>query len=100
LSAGFNGNERKSCGNSDTGYHNSHGQSFPSKRSRHPATQLDEAHIAGLPAQIGRPSCRRAEVKTGIVHFGPEAFHRAHQAATFVALLAHDPRWSATAWPP
>ncbi|HEY0029037.1 MAG TPA: mannitol dehydrogenase family protein [Allosphingosinicella sp.] len=30
---------------------------------------------------------------TGIVHFGPGAFHRAHQADYIDRLLEHDPRW-------
>ena len=30
---------------------------------------------------------------TGIVHFGPGAFHRAHQAHYVDHLLRHDPRW-------
>jgi fructuronate reductase len=35
-------------------------------------------------------------VKPGVVHFGPGAFHRAHQAAAFDTLLAQDPRWALT----
>jgi fructuronate reductase len=34
---------------------------------------------------------------TGIVHFGPGAFHRAHQADYIDRLLAHDPRWGIAA---
>jgi fructuronate reductase len=34
---------------------------------------------------------------TGIVHFGPGAFHRAHQAEYVDRLLAHDPRWGIAA---
>jgi fructuronate reductase len=34
---------------------------------------------------------------TGIVHFGPGAFHRAHQADYIDRLLKHDPRWSIAA---
>ncbi len=40
-----------------------------------------------------RPNYRRAAVAAGVVHFGPGAFHRAHQAAGFDRLLAEDPRW-------
>lgn len=40
---------------------------------------------ASLPA--ARPTA------TGIVHFGPGAFHRAHQAAFIDRLTARDPRW-------
>jgi fructuronate reductase len=36
----------------------------------------------------------RGAVETGVVHLGPGAFHRAHQAPVFDALLAGgDPRW-------
>ncbi len=35
----------------------------------------------------------RSAVQTGVVHLGPGAFHRAHQAPVFDALLARDPRW-------
>jgi fructuronate reductase len=34
---------------------------------------------------------------TGIVHFGPGAFHRAHQADFVDRLLRHDPRWGIAA---
>jgi fructuronate reductase len=34
----------------------------------------------------------RAAVEVGVVHLGPGAFHRAHQAPVFDALLAEDPR--------
>ena len=34
---------------------------------------------------------------TGIVHFGPGAFHRAHQADFVDRLLPHDPRWGIAA---
>jgi fructuronate reductase len=34
---------------------------------------------------------------TGIVHFGPGAFHRAHQADYVDRLLDHDPRWGIAA---
>src|SRR5690348_13245504 len=34
---------------------------------------------------------------TGIVHFGPGAFHRAHQADYVNRLLREDPRWGIAA---
>jgi fructuronate reductase len=37
---------------------------------------------------------RVALLPTGIVHFGPGAFHRVHQAWYVDKLLADDPRWS------
>lgn len=40
-----------------------------------------------------RPAYERRDVSTGIVHLGPGAFHRAHQAWFIEQLLAQDPRW-------
>ena len=54
---------------------------------------LTRANLDSLPAAIARPRYAPARVKTGIVHFGPGAFHRAHQAVYFDDLLARDPRW-------
>ena len=39
------------------------------------------------------PGYDRSAIRTGIVHIGPGAFHRAHQAAYVDALLHKDPRW-------
>ncbi|WP_395651772.1 hypothetical protein, partial [Brevundimonas sp.] len=36
--------------------------------------------VAGLPAEVALPGYDRAAVKTGVVHLGIGAFHRAHQA--------------------
>src|SRR3546814_15983486 len=38
-----------------------------------------------------------AAIRTGIVHFGPGAFHRAHQASYVDTLLDSDPRWGIAA---
>jgi fructuronate reductase len=38
-----------------------------------------------------------SKAQIGIVHFGPGAFFRAHQAAYYDALLATDPRWGVCA---
>ena len=43
-------------------------------------TPLTEQSLAGLPADIKKPGYVRAERTRGIVHIGPGAFHRAHQA--------------------
>lgn len=53
--------------------------------------RLSRAALAGLPASVARPSY--GAITTGIVHFGPGAFHRAHQADYLDRLLANDPRW-------
>ena len=57
-------------------------------------TRLSNATLAGLPAEIDRPGYDRSLVKTGVVHLGIGAFHRAHQAVVFDdALRSGDLRW-------
>ncbi|RYD58846.1 MAG: mannitol dehydrogenase family protein [Sphingomonadales bacterium] len=58
---------------------------------------LSRATLASLPQAIARPRHDLAGVRTGIVHFGPGAFHRAHQAAYIDRLLDTDPRWGIAA---
>jgi fructuronate reductase len=55
--------------------------------------QLSNAALANLPSGVDRPAYDRSKVSIGIVHFGPGAFHRAHQAAYVDAVLGSDPRW-------
>ncbi|MGQ0564334.1 MAG: mannitol dehydrogenase family protein [Gemmobacter sp.] len=43
-------------------------------------TRLSQTTLPGLPADVARPRYDRAAVRTGIVHLGVGAFHRAHQA--------------------
>lgn len=52
-----------------------------------PASRLSEAALAGLPAAWARPAYDRTQ-PCGVVHLGTGAFHRAHQAWYFDALLA------------
>lgn len=56
-------------------------------------TRLSQASLGSLPPSIARPEYDRASVRSGVVHFGPGAFHRGHQAAAFDTLLGQDPRW-------
>ena len=57
-------------------------------------TRLNEAALGRLPVEVERPGYDRAAVKTGVVHLGIGAFHRAHQAEVFDdALKAGDLRW-------
>jgi fructuronate reductase len=42
--------------------------------------RLCDATLSELPADVARPAYDRAATRIGIVHFGPGAFHRAHQA--------------------
>lgn len=55
--------------------------------------RLSDATLGMLPPSVARPDYDRASVTPGVVHLGPGAFHRAHQAAAFDSLLASDPRW-------
>lgn len=57
-------------------------------------TRLNDAALSGLPAEVARPAYDRSQVKTGVVHLGIGAFHRAHQAVVFDdALASGDLRW-------
>lgn len=58
--------------------------------------RLGYDRLTTLPAGIPRPR-RTAPPSIGIVHFGPGAFHRAHQAAYVDLLLDRDPRWGIAA---
>ena len=59
--------------------------------------RLNEDSLADLPESIRRPAYDRRAVKTGIVHLGVGAFHRAHQAVYTDDVLALDPRWGIVA---
>jgi fructuronate reductase len=52
-------------------------------------TRLSNATLGR--ARAAKPAARPSG--TGIVHFGPGAFHRAHQADYIDRLIASDPRW-------
>ncbi|WP_115719351.1 mannitol dehydrogenase family protein [Gallaecimonas mangrovi] len=58
-----------------------------------PKAPLTNAALASLPKAVIKPCYQRQTIKTGIVHLGPGAFHRAHQAAYIDSLLATDNRW-------
>ena len=60
-------------------------------------TSLSRAALASLPIAIARPGHEPASIRTGVVHFGPGAFHRAHQADVFDRVLDGDPRWGIAA---
>jgi len=59
-----------------------------------PGNYLSQAHLERLGADVQRPVYGRATLRPRIVHFGPGAFHRAHQAWFVEKLLADDDRWS------
>ena len=50
-------------------------------------TRLSNATLADLPTEVESPGYDRAAVKTGVVHLGIGAFHRAHQAVVFDVAL-------------
>ncbi|MBC7667475.1 MAG: mannitol dehydrogenase family protein [Gemmatimonadaceae bacterium] len=50
------------------------------------------SYPATIPS-VAQPAYDRDKVTVGVVHFGPGAFHRAHQACYFDQLLNSDPRW-------
>src|SRR5688572_9984326 len=60
-------------------------------------TSLSRAALASLPAAVTRPGHAPESIRTGIVHFGPGAFHRAHQTAYVDRLLDSDPSWGIAA---
>jgi fructuronate reductase len=58
------------------------------------ASFLREQSLTQLAPGVRQPAYDRRRVRTGIVHLGPGAFHRAHQALYTEALLARgDTRW-------
>ncbi len=59
--------------------------------------RLNEDSLADLPEGVRRPAYDRKAIKTGIVHLGVGAFHRAHQAVYTDDVLSQDPRWGIVA---
>lgn len=55
---------------------------------------LSKSRLDRVGPQVQRPAYERGTQPPGIVHFGPGAFHRVHQAWYADNLLARDPRWS------
>ncbi len=55
---------------------------------------LSQSKLASLQLRGVRvPAYDRARMDTGVVHFGPGAFHRVHQACYLDDALSTDPRW-------
>lgn len=53
--------------------------------------RLSDATLSAVPATVLTPAYDRAATRVGIVHFGPGAFHRAHQAFYVDRMLATRP---------
>lgn len=56
--------------------------------------RLNAITLAQARAGTARPVYARNACRVGWVHFGPGAFHRAHQAYYAERLLSRDPRWA------
>ena len=57
-------------------------------------TRLSDTVLSALHSDVAVPGYDRAQVKTGVVHLGSGAVHRAHQAVVFDdALASGDLRW-------
>ncbi len=52
--------------------------------------KLNSAILNHLPPEVIVPVYDRSEIETGIIHFGPGAFHRAHQAFYTDKILQQD----------
>lgn len=61
--------------------------------SSRPFERLSTATLTHAGPGVVLPDYAREKVGVGIVHFGPGAFHRAHQAWFVDRLLARDPQW-------
>jgi fructuronate reductase len=59
--------------------------------------RLNNASLPHLPPEVQPPSYDRRSVRTGIVHLGIGAFHRAHQAVYTDDVLKLDPSWGIVA---
>ena len=55
--------------------------------------RLSQKTLASVRDGVSVPTYDRSKIGIGIVHFGPGAFHRGHQAWYVDRLLAKDPRW-------
>ena len=56
--------------------------------------RLSSKTLPGVKPGVVVPAYDRAKTTIGIVHFGPGAFHRGHQACYIDSLLPRDPRWA------
>jgi fructuronate reductase len=54
-------------------------------------SRLSDATLVSLPSAVIRPAYDRGATRIGVVHFGPGAFHRAHQAFYLDRMLTRDP---------
>ena len=57
-------------------------------------TRLSQAALRRINGGVQVPGYERADTRIGVVHFGPGAFHRVHQACYFDDLLHEDRNWA------
>src|SRR2546427_1267159 len=63
-------------------------------KEEHVVSRLSPEYLSLLRPEVGRPGYDRAQLRTGVVHLGLGAFHRAHQALYTEAVLdSGDARW-------
>src|SRR5512142_2617630 len=60
----------------------------------HAAPRLNARTPSQIKPGVALPKYDRSQTSVGIVHFGPGAFHRGHQACYIDSLLPKDPRWA------
>ncbi len=58
------------------------------------APRLSSKTLSAAKPGVVLPKYDRSKTTIGIVHFGPGAFHRGHQACYFDSLLEKDSRWA------
>ncbi len=56
--------------------------------------RLSQAALRRINGGVQLPGYERADTRIGVVHFGPGAFHRVHQACYFDDLLHQDRNWA------
>ena len=59
--------------------------------------RLSNATLDQVRSGVQAPAYDREATRIGVLHFGPGAFHRAHQAFYFDRMLARDPGWAISA---
>ncbi|MEE2692545.1 MAG: mannitol dehydrogenase family protein [Pseudomonadota bacterium] len=62
-----------------------------------PRPRLTSSTLDRLHKNVGAPGYDRRKVASGVAHFGPGVFFRAHVAWHFDRLLSVDPRWGVSA---
>ena len=62
-----------------------------------PQPRLSDLTLGQARREVLRPGYDRAATRIGVAHFGPGAFHRAHQAFYFDRLLHSDPGFAISA---